>query len=421
MLPINKLSFQTVILIKTIVNNTAKHLSLAIIVLGAGCFFLSNILLKEVLNEAQYGQYSIVITYFTVIFIFGLLGLEQIFLRYSNFVHANTIATQKFQVSLVVKTITVTSALGTVFFSFYFKEQFHVNPILLYLSSVSMVALLYLFTIFRLNSNFVFAQFVSNFWRIILLLLAVVVFLLKISDLNLLLNLIMLGMIFSFLFALIVFVKKIRFVYNEDHSSKDIMKTSYQFFISIATFSLLTFGDRFVIQSKFGFEEFGNYFYLTNFFLAPFSILQNYIGFKQLIFFKRNFTIAAFNAFNKKVIYFGTLLAIVLFIIPIALKYFKVLNFNFNQYTVVIILLLILGIVRLYSSSITSAFEAKTNVDSLKKANLLFIMTSFIIIIFAVMIFNILELIIGTVILIWLIRTLVYKHILLKQVEKDFE
>ena len=413
MLAINKPSPHLIILIKTIQSNTKKHLSLAIIIFGAGCFFLSNILLKEVLNEEAYGQYSITITYFSVIFIFGLLGLEQIFLRYSNFIATNTIETQKFQVSLIVKTILLTSTIGTLFFIFYFKEEFKINFILLYLSSISIVALLYLFNIFRLNSNFVFAQLVSNFWRIILLVLAAVLFFLKISDLNVLLNFIMLGILFSFLFALFIFFKRI-------HTPKDILKTSFQFFISISTFSLLTFGDRFVIQNKFGFEQFGNYFYLTNFFLAPFSILQNYIGFKQLIFFKNNFTIEAFNAFNKKVILFGILLAVFLFIMPNLLMYFKIISFEFDKYISITILLLILGIIRLYSSSITSAFEAKTNVDSLKKANLIFILSALVIVVFAILVFNSLELIIATVILIWLLRTLVYKSVLLKQVQREF-
>lgn len=350
-----------------------------------------------------------------------MLGMEQIFLRYSNLIEANKIETQKFQVVLIIRTILITATLSTFFFKFYFAKQFSVNPMILYISSISMVAMLYLFNIFRLNDDFVFAQFLSNFWRVILLVFAAVFFFLKVSDLNLLLNLIMLGIIGVFLYALFVFYRRIYFVYNTDYSPKDILKTSLQFFISISTFSLLTFGDRFLIQSKFGFEEFGNYFYLTNFFLAPFSILQNYIGFKQLIFFKKDFTIAAFNAFNKKVIFFGILLSVMLFIIPMGLMHFKVLNFNFNQYTIVIILLLLLGIVRLYSSSITSAFEAKTNIDSLKKANLIFILVSLTIIIFAVMIFNTIALIIGTVTLIWFIRTLVYKHVLLKQVGKDFK
>jgi len=421
LLAIHKTRLHLIILIKTILSNTKKHLSLAIIIFGAGSFFLSNILLKEVLNEEAYGQYSITITYFSVIFIFGLLGLEQIFLRYSNFIAVNTIETQKFQVSLIIKTILLTSTIGTLFFSFYFKEEFKINFILLYLSSISIVALLYLFNIFRLNTDFVFAQVVANFWRIILLVLAEVLFFLKISDLNVLLNFIMLGILFSFLLAFFVFFKRIQFVYNENHTPKDIIKTSFQFFISIATFSLLTFGDRFVIQNKFGFEEFGNYFYLTNFFLAPFSILQNYIGFKQLIFFKNNFTIKAFDAFNKKVIFFGVLLAVFLFITPNLLMYLKIITFEFDKYTSITILLLILGIIRLYSSSISSAFEAKTNIDSLKKANLIFILLALVIVVFAVLVFNSLELIIATVSLIWLLRTLIYKSVLLKQIQKELK
>jgi hypothetical protein len=181
------------------------------------------------------------------------------------------------------------------------------------------------------------------------------------------------------------------------------------------------FGDRFVIESKFGIEEFGNYFYLTNFFLAPFSILQNYIGFKQLVYFKNNFRIGLFNSFNKKNLGLGVVFGLILFIIPQILNFCRIINFEFNNYIFVIVLLLILGIVRLYSASITSAFEAKTNIQSLQKANIIFILLSFIIIMFVVVFCKTLELIIIAVILIWLLRTLIFKNLLLKQIKEDCE
>jgi len=278
------------------------HFSLAMIVLGAGCFFITNILLKEILTKENYGQYSIVITYLSIMYLFGLLGLEQIFLRYSNFSENNTILTQKFQIQLIIKVILVTSTIGSIYFYFYFLKKIPINPILLYAATLSMVALMFLYNIFRLNSNFVFAQFIANFWKIILLVLSGILFIYKISSIELLLNVLMCVILFTFLFSLFFFLRKIDFVYNNLVSKRDILITSLQFFISITSFSLITFGDRFIIENKFGVEEFGNYFYLTNFFLAPFSILQNYVGFKQLIFFKNNFKIEIFNSFNKKIL-----------------------------------------------------------------------------------------------------------------------
>ncbi|MBS1533433.1 MAG: hypothetical protein JST78_00015 [Bacteroidetes bacterium] len=403
-------------MIRLIQNSISKHLSLFIIVIGAASFFLSNIVLKDVFTEEQYGQYSIVITYFSMIFIYGMLGTEQIFLRYSNQISTNQIETQKFQTGLIIKIIIVTSLISTVFFKLYFGSQFKINTVLLYFSSISMISMLYLFNIFRLNSEFVFAQFISNFWRLFLLLLSVAFLYLKMHNLDTMLNIVMLGIIVIFVCSLGVFFKKIQLVYNTMFLPNEIIKTAIQFFISITTFSLLTFGDRFVIQNKFGFEEFGNYFYLTNFFLAPFSILQNYIGFKQLIFFKQNFTLDAFNSFNKKVILFGLALAVFLYLVPITLVHFKLLRFDFNNYTMTILLLLILGIVRLYSSSITSAFEAKTNVNSLQKANMLFISISFLIIVSVLVFLKSLDLIVVSVILIWFIRTIIYKQVLVKQI-----
>jgi O-antigen/teichoic acid export membrane protein len=406
-------------LIKKIISKGIGHFSLAMIVLGAGCFFITNILLKEILTKENYGQYSIVITYLSIMYLFGLLGLEQIFLRYSNFSENNTILTQKFQIQLIIKVILVTSTIGSIYFYFYFLKKIPINPILLYAATLSMVALMFLYNIFRLNSNFVFAQFIANFWKIILLILSGILFIYKISSIELLLNILMCVIIFTFLFSLFFFFRKIDFVYNNLVSKRDILITSLQFFISITSFSLITFGDRFIIENKFGVEEFGNYFYLTNFFLAPFSILQNYVGFKQLIFFKNNFKIEIFNSFNKKILVLGAFLGLVLFIIPQILMFFKILNFEFNNYLVVIILLLFLGIIRLYSASITSAFEAKTNVYSLQKANITFIILSFIIIMFVILFCKTLELIIASIILIWLIRSLIFKHLLFKQIMSE--
>ncbi len=354
-----------------------------------------------------------------MIFIYGMLGTEQIFLRYSNQIGKNKIETQKYQTNFILSIIGTTSVLSTLFFVVYFRQEFKVNMILLYFSSLSMIAMLYLFNIFRLNSEFVLAQFVSNFWRLFLLVLSFVFFFFGWCNLNILLHTIMIGIILIFVTSAILFFKKIKFVFNESQTPKEIRKTAIQFFISITTFSILTFGDRFVIQSKFGFEEFGNYFYLTNFFLAPFSILQNYIGFKQLIFFKQNFTLTAFDSFNKKVLFYGSILAITLFLIPLILFHFNLMKFKFDSYLMTSILLLVLGIVRLYSSSITSAFEAKTNVQSLQKANKFFIGLSFLIILPSIIFLNTLDLIITVFIIIWLVRTLIYKKVLIKQVQND--
>ena len=77
-----------------------QHLSLLVIMVGAISFFVSNLVMKEILTATQYGHYSIFVTYFSLIYVFGILGTEQVFLRFSMGVKKNTIETQKFQLFL---------------------------------------------------------------------------------------------------------------------------------------------------------------------------------------------------------------------------------------------------------------------------------------------------------------------------------
>lgn len=400
---------------KTLIFHGKKHFSFTLIILGAGCFFLSNVLFKIIFNDLQYGQYSIILTYLSVMYILGLLGLEQIFLRYSYHYKLNTITTQKFQIKLISWTIFITPILGVFCFNTYFNDV-QLNPFLLYFSSLSMVGMLFIFNCFRLNSNFILAQFVTNFWRFSLLCLGVIAFIYRNISFNNIIQAILLSTIFIFIVSFIYCFKKIKFIYDEHISSKELIYTALQFFISITTFSFLAFGDRFLVEYKFSMEEFGNYFYLTNFFLAPFSIFQNYIGFKQLIFFKKEFNMKIFNAFNKKFLLLGSFLGLCLFGISYIVNQHKYLNFDFNKYTNVIVLLIIMGVVRLYSASINSAFEAKTNIKSLQKANLIFILFA-ILIISSTYFFHSLEAIVGCIILIWLVRCEIMKKILVRQLK----
>ena len=397
----------------------SNHFSLVMIVAGAMCFFAANILLKEILSPADYGKYSVVITFFSVMYLYGILGLEQIFLRYSNPAGKNFITTQKFQVSLILRTIAVTSVVGVLFFKFYFGIGIYVNIILLCLATISMVAMLYLFNIFRLNGNFVFSQFVANLWKITLFVMAAAFYVVHVTDLGLLLQLLMYGIIASSVIAFVVLMKKIKFVFDVRVGSKTIIHTGIQFFVSITCFSILLFGDRFIIERKFGVVEFGNYFYLTNFFLAPFAILQNYVGFKQLVFFKNNFSTGAFDRLNIKIMIYGCGLGLMLFLMSAIIDKTALINFSFGQYIPVILLLLVLGIVRLFSASITSAFEARTNLDSLRKANFRFIVFSALIITVAATWFDSLESIIVAIIVLWLSRSIILRQILLSQVRSE--
>jgi O-antigen/teichoic acid export membrane protein len=86
------------------------------IIVSAGAFFVANFVLKELVDEVEYGQYSIFVTYFSLIYVFGIFGTEQTFLRFSTRAEENIIETQKIQLYLIAFLATVSASLGTFFF-----------------------------------------------------------------------------------------------------------------------------------------------------------------------------------------------------------------------------------------------------------------------------------------------------------------
>jgi hypothetical protein len=394
-----------------------RHLSLLMIFAAAVSFFISNFVMKDVLDATQYGQYSIVVTYFSLTYLFGILGTEQVFLRFSKAIRPNVIETQKLQPIFIGGIIIFSSVAGTFFFKKYYEEV-PINMILLFFSTFSMIGMLFLFNILRLNANFVISQFVANYWKMILFAVTLLFYLIRESSLEVFIEIVSVNIILIFVGTLVLIYKKITITYNEEISSRDIAITAFHFFLAILGFSLINFADRFIIEMKFSLEQFGNYFYLTNFFLAPFSILQNYIGFKQLIVFKNEFNHDYYIRFNQKAIAFGISLGVALFFVAYALCYFGILKINFSDSFTIIILLIVLGIVRLYSSSIISAFEARTSMQTLRKSNIYILLLTLAILGMAIYYAYSIEAILFCIIIIWIFRCIVHRQLILGQMKK---
>jgi len=402
-------------LIDRLLRNNA---SLFIIVFGAVSFFITNILMKEILSSRKYGEYSILITYFSVVYLLGILGAEQGFLRYSKRINTNVIATHKSQLNLLVVISICTSIVFCLLFK-YFYNEIEINTFLLFTSTISMVIMLFLFNILRLNENFIASQLFSNYWKNTLLVLAVVFFIWRNTNLTLFVNILSVNIILITVIALFFVKTKLKFVYISEINTKEICISAFHFSLAIFAITLIIFSDRFIIERKHNIEEFGNYFYLTNFFLAPFSILQNYIGFKQLIIFKTNFSFEYFKAINKKVLLLGFFISLILFSLSFIIDYLNIVKFDFNKYVIIIIILLITGIVRLYSSAILSAFEAKTNIRTLRNSNIYIISATIGVISFILIFVTKLEFILVFFIIIWLFRSIIHKKLLMKQLKNN--
>lgn len=405
-------------LLNHIIPSLKKHISFLVIVFGAGCLFLSNIITKNIFSKEEYGKYSVIITYFSLLYLFGIFGTELGFIRFSNRKEKGVVETHKSQIILIFCVALFSSIMGGVFFKFYYSDIL-LNNSLLFISGFCIVILLFLFNTLRLNEDFALSQLIANYWRISLFGLSLVYLLWNHSSFENYITILEINIILGTVLAFIFVLRKIKFTYSK--TKIDLTSTFFHFFLAISTFTLLTFADRFLVENKFSIEEFGNYFYLTNLFLAPYSILQNYIGFKQLVLFKNNFTVEYFNQQNRKSIIIGLFLGTFLLGIANIVSYFKILDIDLKKTICIVLLLILTGILRLYSASILAAFEAKVSVETLKKSNIIIIGITSVVFTVAVYAAKSIEEILFCVAIIWVLRALVQRYLLLKQHQKKAE
>ena len=406
---------------KKILNKLLQHQSLGIIVFGAGSFFLTNIILKEKLSDREYGEYSMVMTFFSMLYIYGLLGLEQVFVKYSHVKEKNSIETNRFLLRMSIFSLFISSVISCSFFLIYY-DKIPINPLLFIVTTVAMSSMLLMYSIFRLNSNFVLAQIAQNGFKILFFVCILIMLIIKRFNLNEILLGLAFCILLVFLAEIVILKDKFRFVLELKTTQKTIITAGFYFFISTATFSLINFADRYLIENKFGIEKVGDYFYLSNIFLAPFSILQSYIGFRKLVDYKNLYTVDKFKKNNKINLVLGIILSLLLLLVFQILVSINIVNFDFYAEKNIILLLLVLGTVKLYSAGIYPAFDLMISLENLKKAKLIVMFLSLMILIITFLWAKNIETIISFIILIWLLKTLILRSfLLLQEKNKHFE
>lgn len=337
---------------------------------GAGSIFLVNIVLKATLSDFQYGEYSIFITFIQVCISFGFLGLEQVFLRLSEVSNKQEILTDK-------KLLRLTFGVGFLFsllFSLVFSNIFLKIEIaiwLLLMMTFSTSLMMFLYNVVRLKKQFVIAQLFNNMWKYIVL--VITSFLLIKGDVNAktLIEIFTYVSIGSAAFFSIYVIKNIPFKFTNSFSLSDIYKYSFHFIISMLTLTIIGFFDRFYIKAFFGSIAFGNYFYLSTIFYFPFALLQGYVGFKELVFFKTN---ASLPILKKKLIRINFLslgIAVVIFGTSYVLNKLQIIpTIDFNASTTIIFIFMALGVLRINYSMLSSVLGAIGSIKTIRNANI---------------------------------------------------
>lgn len=344
-----------------------KHNSLFVLGIASVSFFVLNIVLKEILSPEEYGLYSMLITYCSLMSAFGLFGLDQVFLRTSLIENKELIVDSRLISMLLIMVLFMSIIGSTVISKFY---DFGLGYFSLMLLSCSMALIKLSYNVSRLLSKFFLSQLTLNFWKLglsFLILFSILINLnITFSSVSLYLFYFSLISLSSFLF----FISKIRFK-ALSYSRTDLMKLGLGFFLTLFTLSILRFADRFIIERKFGLEEIGNYFFYVNLFLYPFTFFSSYIGFKELVAFKKAFSM---DMLNKKIVLatkLAILFGVIYLLIIIAVDSLNIYEFNLYDYKLVILLLMLWGIIRVVASLLSAGIGALTSQQDLNKINLL--------------------------------------------------
>jgi O-antigen/teichoic acid export membrane protein len=350
-----------------------KHASIFVLGIASVSFFLLNILLKDILSPQDYGLYSILITYCSLISSFGLFGLDQVLLR-TSVIEGKEIAVDSRLISMVLFVLLFMSLISSSVVSKYY--DFGISYLNLILLSSFLILIKLSYQILRLLSKFTYSQFALNIWKLGLPLL---LFLSLSMGFDITLSSITKYLFYCCLLSLgsyFLFYSKINFK-KLKYTQKDLIKFASGFFLTLFTLSVLNFSDRFIIERKFGLEEIGNYFFYVNLFLYPFTFFSTYIGFRELVSFKKAFSI---DVFNKKLILatkLAILFGVIYLLLILSLDYLHIFDFNLDDYKLVIFLLMLWGIIKVVASLLSSAIGALTSQQDLNRINLLSIILIF--------------------------------------------
>ncbi|MDB4325433.1 hypothetical protein N9960_02780 [Flavobacteriaceae bacterium] len=340
-----------------------------LIIAGAGSIFLVNIVLKATLSDFQYGEYSIFITFLQVCISFGFLGLEQVFLRLSE-VRDKTLLTDKklLKITFVVGLL-FSLLLSAVFSKIFLKIQ--VATTLLMLLTFSTSLMMFLYNIVRLKKQFVVAQLFNNMWKYIILAIGMVLLISKNGNTKTLIEIFSYTSAGSAIVFLVYIIKYIPFKFTNSFALSDIYKYSFHFITSMLTLTFIGFFDRFYIKAFFGSEAFGDYFYLATIFYFPFALLQGYIGFKELVFFKTNSSLPILKRKLIRINFLSLGISMVIFGVAYVLNRLQIIPaIDFNSSTTIIVIFMILGVLRINYSLFSSVLGATGSIKIIRNANI---------------------------------------------------
>lgn len=339
-------------------NNT----SLVLVVLGSLSNFLLILFLKKFAPDT-FNSFSLYITYISIVVSFGLIGFDQIFLRLSEIEKERVLISKDIFISILITSIVAPAAI-----SYYFNSHYDSLPfIYLFVSGVGINFLILAYNALRLRRRFLKSQAFNNGYKIFFLLVSAfmsLIFSITINQLLLAATLII--CLFS-VFALFSLTKSLKI---SDTKTPSLFNFFFSFSVNIGLLTLLSYGERILIVNELGEDVFGKYFYYSTVFLFPLTLIQYYVGFKELVVFKEK--VEKSYLYNKllKIFVIGILLVGTILSV-VWIDGGRFLQIDFKQNILFICLLTVLGITKLMYGLFSALLGAQAKYRDLYIINIL--------------------------------------------------
>lgn len=340
------------------------NLSLAIILLGAMSNFFLILFLKKDFPEI-FTPLSLYLTYLGIIGSLGLLGFDQVYLRLAKVYNASK-PSIGINVLIILMTLLLLVPLG---FASYFSRYEYLSFGQLYLSGVAMNAVMLGFNANRLKKNFSISQSLKNSYKILFLIgawlvLAALQLELPIQEL------------FRYAALILMFcgaVSIISFWKNtiiENVQNLGVLLFAISFGLNITLITMLGYGERILIADKIDEETFSIYFYYLTIFLFPLTLLQEYVGFKELVYFKEK--VEKHVVFKKIIQLIGLgIITYLLILMVVWIDNQRFLRVDLSQDATLIAWMSLLGLIKLIYSLFSAILGARGESNSINYINII--------------------------------------------------
>lgn len=267
-----------------IARSITKHSSFFIMMGTSGAIFLANLIARKNLPTDSYEYFSYIITIATILSSFSLLGTEQLIIRFS-IKKDKEIEISKNILKTIFTSLTISAIASPVVANLIFKSN--ISETAVFSTTLAIGLSLIAYNLQRLQEKFSTSQLFQGAWRIALLLVVIYSSYGTPSlDIEQTTTFAMLSIAVASIAKIVYDLKKITI----SNSLENTASTALAFSFSLALMTILGGFDRVLAENTGNPGVFSNFVHLSMFLIFPFNILSSYIGLKEGIYFKKEFS-----------------------------------------------------------------------------------------------------------------------------------